>query len=204
MAAGATTASCCARHMLLPMRPRWRKSTRPHAPLRPQRERLMETAAAGRCLLQDHAAIWGADAARAYLSRRRRGRRSACRHRCDLTAAIYLQAFVSNLVSAAVRAVPLGQTEGQAVLAALTPLCESIAAETATRHAGRSAQHRFPVRHRRDEPRNASTKDFPHMTKTERPLAHRYRWPCRRRQNNADRRHCQRLAPAYLDRRDHQ
>lgn len=49
----------------------------------------------------------------------------------QLTAAMYLQAFAANLVSAAVRAVPLGQTEGQAVLAALTPLCEQIAAETA-------------------------------------------------------------------------
>ncbi|WP_294614391.1 urease accessory protein UreF [Roseovarius sp.] len=49
----------------------------------------------------------------------------------NLTAAMYLQAFVGNLVSAAVRLVPLGQTEGQAVLAALTPLCHEIAEETA-------------------------------------------------------------------------
>lgn len=48
----------------------------------------------------------------------------------QLTAAMYLHAFVGNLVSAAVRAVPLGQTEGQMVLAALTPLCEDIAAQT--------------------------------------------------------------------------
>lgn len=48
----------------------------------------------------------------------------------QLTAAMYLHAFVGNLVSAAVRAVPLGQTEGQAVLAALMPLCEEIAATT--------------------------------------------------------------------------
>ncbi|MEM9698026.1 MAG: urease accessory UreF family protein [Pseudomonadota bacterium] len=50
----------------------------------------------------------------------------------DLTAAMYLQAFTSNLVSAATRALPLGQTEGQRVLAALTPLCTRIATETAT------------------------------------------------------------------------
>lgn len=48
----------------------------------------------------------------------------------QLTAAMYLHAFVGNLVSAGVRAVPLGQTEGQMVLAALTPLCEDIAAQT--------------------------------------------------------------------------
>jgi urease accessory protein len=36
------------------------------------------------------------------------------------TAQVYVQAMLANLVSAAVRLVPLGQTEGQAVLAALT------------------------------------------------------------------------------------
>lgn len=45
------------------------------------------------------------------------------------TAALYLQGFVSNLVSAAVRLVPLGQTEGQAVIAALAPLCLKVASE---------------------------------------------------------------------------
>ena len=44
---------------------------------------------------------------------------------------MYLQAFVSNLVSVAVRAVPLGQTEGQEVMARLTPLCQAIAQDTA-------------------------------------------------------------------------
>jgi urease accessory protein len=49
-----------------------------------------------------------------------------------MTAACFLQAFAANLVSAAVRLVPLGQTEGQRVLASLAPLCHSIAQETAT------------------------------------------------------------------------
>lgn len=49
---------------------------------------------------------------------------------CQPAAALYLQAFASNLVSAAVRLVPLGQTEGQRVLAALTPMCEMIADES--------------------------------------------------------------------------
>lgn len=47
-----------------------------------------------------------------------------------LTASMYLQAFASNLVSAAVRLVPLGQTEGQATLAALAPLCLKVAEDT--------------------------------------------------------------------------
>lgn len=42
-------------------------------------------------------------------------------------AALYLHAFAANLVSAAVRFVPLGQTEGQRVLAALHPLIERVA-----------------------------------------------------------------------------
>lgn len=43
--------------------------------------------------------------------------------------AAYLHAFAANLTSAAIRLVPLGQTDGQAVLTRLTPLCQSLAAE---------------------------------------------------------------------------
>ena len=43
--------------------------------------------------------------------------------------ALYLHAFASNLVQAVVRFVPLGQTEGQAVLAALHPTIEGLATE---------------------------------------------------------------------------
>jgi urease accessory protein len=39
----------------------------------------------------------------------------------DITAAAYLQAFAANLISAAVRLVPLGQSTGLRVLAALEP-----------------------------------------------------------------------------------
>ncbi|AXQ93098.1 urease accessory protein UreF [Cereibacter azotoformans] len=42
-----------------------------------------------------------------------------------------LHAFAANLVSAAVRFVPLGQTEGQAILSSLHPLIEEIARESA-------------------------------------------------------------------------
>lgn len=47
------------------------------------------------------------------------------------TVAMFLQGVMSNLVSTAVRLVPLGQTEGQAVLAHLSPLCARVAAQTA-------------------------------------------------------------------------
>jgi urease accessory protein len=49
-----------------------------------------------------------------------------------LVLAMALQAFAANLVTVAVRFVPLGQTEGQAVLAGLTPVILGIAEEAAT------------------------------------------------------------------------
>jgi urease accessory protein len=49
----------------------------------------------------------------------------------DFCAAAYLQAFASNLISAAVRLVPLGQTTGLHVLAALEPTIHLLTAATA-------------------------------------------------------------------------
>ncbi|MCW2306938.1 urease accessory protein UreF [Rhodobium gokarnense] len=46
----------------------------------------------------------------------------------ELAARAYLQAFAANLVSAAVRLVPLGQTDGQRITAAVMPLVEQSAA----------------------------------------------------------------------------
>ena len=48
----------------------------------------------------------------------------------DTTAAAYLQAFATNLISAAVRLVPLGQTDGLKTLAALEPIILKTAIET--------------------------------------------------------------------------
>lgn len=48
----------------------------------------------------------------------------------DITAAAYLQAFAANLISAAVRLVPLGQSTGLRVLAALEPTILSVAEGT--------------------------------------------------------------------------
>ncbi len=44
-------------------------------------------------------------------------------------AALYLHSFAGNLVASAQRLMPLGQTAAQAVLADLTPLCTTVAAE---------------------------------------------------------------------------
>ncbi|PSK82573.1 urease accessory protein [Limimaricola soesokkakensis] len=56
---------------------------------------------------------------------------AASRHGLPLrsTCALYLQAFAANLVSAAQRLMPLGQTEGQQLQSALAPLCARIAEE---------------------------------------------------------------------------
>lgn len=43
----------------------------------------------------------------------------------DLTVALYLQAFASNIVMACVRLMPLGQTAGQRIIQDLAPLCET-------------------------------------------------------------------------------
>ena len=50
----------------------------------------------------------------------------------EITAEFYLHAMMANLVSAAVRLVPLGQTEGQAVLAGLAPQIKQIAEVSVT------------------------------------------------------------------------
>ncbi len=42
------------------------------------------------------------------------------------TAQVYVLSFASALTQAAQRLMPLGQTQGQLVLAALAPLCQSI------------------------------------------------------------------------------
>ena len=45
------------------------------------------------------------------------------------TAALYLQCFAANLVFAAIRLVPLGQTEGQQIVAGLHPVIMAVAAD---------------------------------------------------------------------------
>jgi urease accessory protein len=47
------------------------------------------------------------------------------------TATLWLQAFAANIVSAGVRLIPLGQTDGQRVTAALLPLAAAVAAAAA-------------------------------------------------------------------------
>jgi len=50
----------------------------------------------------------------------------------ELTAQMALQAVMSNLASIAMRLVPLGQSQGQAIIRDLTPLCMDVASAACT------------------------------------------------------------------------
>lgn len=107
----------------------------------PTKERHLEATAQGRAFLTTVVATWpnerlaalaahfeGAPVAYAVAV----GLAAGC-HDVPLTATLnaFLGGFAANLVSAAIRAVPLGQTEGQRAIATLSPLVEAVAAEAA-------------------------------------------------------------------------
>lgn len=101
------------------------------AALAPSRERLEETLAQGRAFLGTTNALTGAELpAMPYPVALGAAARDLGLP-AERVAAFYLHAFASNLVQAAVRFVPLGQTEGQAVLAALHPAILRVAAAAA-------------------------------------------------------------------------
>ncbi|QBF30588.1 urease accessory protein UreF [Thalassococcus sp. S3] len=97
--------------------------------LAPSRERLMETSLQGEAFARTTSDIWPTAVQNLTypvaigVAARDQG------FDLERTIALYLHAFAGNLTSAAIRLVPLGQTEGHAVLAAIAPLCAEIAAE---------------------------------------------------------------------------
>lgn len=99
--------------------------------LAPSKERLLETVAQGTAFAET-AAVWGGDATpRAYpVAVGLAAREAGCPERA--TVALFLQAFVSNLVSACIRLVPIGQVEGQRIIARLQPVVEAVAEEALT------------------------------------------------------------------------
>lgn len=104
----------------------------------PSRERHLETTAQGRAFLSVVAAAWpephlsrliaalGAEASIAYPVAIAI---AAAAHEVPLAETLtgYLSAFAANLVSAGVRAVPVGHTDGQRVIAALVPVVAEMA-----------------------------------------------------------------------------
>lgn len=95
--------------------------------LTPSKERLMETNLQGAAFATTTADIWAVPAA-TYVYPVAVG---AAARGLDLplatTLAMFVHGFAASLTSAAIRLVPLGQTEGQATLAAMAPVCAKIA-----------------------------------------------------------------------------
>jgi len=94
-------------------------------------ERREEMTAQGAAFAQVTADAWGGDPAPAPYPVAIG--RAAAAHGAPLegTLALYLQAFAANLVSAAIRLIPLGQSEGQRALAEISSICLAVAAEAA-------------------------------------------------------------------------
>lgn len=97
--------------------------------LAPSRERLAETMGQGAAFAAVTRAVWGQDLPdMAYPVAV--GRAAGLAGLPPVTVAqVYLQSVVSNLVQAAQRLMPLGQTAAQGVLARLTPVCVRVAEE---------------------------------------------------------------------------
>jgi urease accessory protein len=95
----------------------------------PSAERLKETTLQGAAFGETTGQIWGG--ALPALTYPVALGHSARRHDLplELTLQMYLQAFMANLVAAAMRLIPLGQTDGQRLIKRHTPLCAAIAAE---------------------------------------------------------------------------
>lgn len=97
--------------------------------LAPSSERLLETTAQGAAFVRTTADIWSMEIP--VLCYPVAVGRAAALIGVGLEQVLplYLHGFASNLTGAAMRLVPLGQTEGQRVLAAMTPLCDLLAQE---------------------------------------------------------------------------
>ena len=95
-------------------------------------ERRLETMSMGRAFDAVTCAVWGAGPCPAAYPVA--VGQAAARHAFPIepTTFLFLHAFAANLVSAAVRLCPLGQTDGQRVLAAPLPICRRVALEAMT------------------------------------------------------------------------
>lgn len=98
------------------------------AALAPSAERLLETQAQGVAFADVTASAWGDSASKPAPYPVAVGA-AAGRAAVPLDPALmlFLQAFVANLVSVAIRLVPLGQAKGQAIIADLMEPCQTVA-----------------------------------------------------------------------------
>ncbi|MEM9048693.1 MAG: urease accessory UreF family protein [Pseudomonadota bacterium] len=100
--------------------------------LAPSAERLRETTALGTAFAAVTAASWGGPGITRPYPVALGEAAAASRLPLEPTLAFFLQTLASSQISAGIRLIPLGQTDGQRVLAALLPLCRTVAAEAAT------------------------------------------------------------------------
>jgi urease accessory protein len=109
------------------------------AAFQPSRERHLESCAQGRAFLSAVSATWPEPRLLAFAAALRESAIpysvalavAAAGHEIPLSMLLpaALSAFVANLASAGVRAIPIGQTDGQRVIAALSPLVLVIASQ---------------------------------------------------------------------------
>ena len=92
------------------------------------KERLIETDQQGAAFTATTRAIWGGDPAPLTYPVALGAAAARAGLPLDLTQEMYLQAFLSNLVAAGQRLLPVGQTEGQAILARLSARLPATAA----------------------------------------------------------------------------
>lgn len=92
-------------------------------------ERLLETRAQGAAFARTITGAWGIAVARLPYPVAVGAAVRALGLPRELAATLYLQAFAANLVSAGVRLIPLGQTDGQRIVADLLPLAAMVAAQ---------------------------------------------------------------------------
>nr|WP_072858465.1 urease accessory UreF family protein [Loktanella atrilutea] len=96
------------------------------------RERLLETTAQGEAFCTTVNAVWNLDLPPLSLPVAVGAAARARGMALEQVLQAYLHAFAAGLVSAAQRAMPLGQVQAQRVLAAVAPLCATLAAAALT------------------------------------------------------------------------
>lgn len=90
-------------------------------------ERLLENVQMGAAFAGVTASVWGIPLARMTYPVALGCAARAEDLPLELTAQLYLQAFMANLAGAAQRLLPLGQTAAQALIRRLTPVCANVA-----------------------------------------------------------------------------
>ena len=106
-------------------------------------ERRLEAEAQGAAFVQTVNAVWRTDLADLALPVALGAAAARAGLPLDLTLALYLQAFVANLVACAQRLGPIGQTEGQRIVHALAPVIETVVADAADGDLARLASAAF-------------------------------------------------------------